>query len=170
MPTKDEHYAVLKDKVTFNGAPSDAHARALAGQYAETQIPTEHVSRIAAFHTGSDSYGYHPSSGVVSIPGDPTRDNGPALRGHQVRRLAHETGHAVQHQLNGDRVPNMMRSQRGRGMLEGNAERYADRAVPGSHSGYDYEVHKGSRGAEFSSGYKTARGDMYPNIDPRLKG
>ena len=148
------------------------HREALAGHLSQTRVPTEHVGSLSRIVVGSDQI--RRGAGAMYFPGDRSmhlsdpqgaKRIGPGAEAQYRRRLTHEIGHGVTHQLNEKQFGSLVSSPHGVGVLEAHAENYADQAMPGSHSGYDYEASKGRMPAS----YQAARGERFGNIDPRLR-
>lgn len=166
MATPDEWSAALS-----RFPMKDEHRAALAGHMAATQVPVGHISALSGIRVSSKLRPgagalYHPASRTMQIA-DPTGAArvGPGVVRKYQRTLSHEIGHHVSQVMNGPQFGTLMQSEGGRARLEASAENYADQAVPGSYSGYDYESAKGRMHPD----YAAQRGARYGNVDPRLK-
>lgn len=151
---------------------SPEHREALAGHLSQTRVPVQHVEPLSAIRVGSKKI--RPGAGAVYIPSDRSihlsdpygaARVGPGAEIKYRRTMAHEIAHAVSHHMNQEQFGSYLATPERRGTLEAHAENYADQAVPGTHSGYDYDASNG----RMPSSYKTARGKRYGNIDPRLR-
>lgn len=176
MSRIDELRAALPT-VTFRGQPSPLHHEHVAQMLASSNIPVEHAANLSAIHVGSPvAHGagavYDPRGNSLHIAGDPERIKN-TLPGNVYEKLkrttVHEVGHSVQRNLNPlefSRANQANPSWRGR--QEALAENYADKHLPGTYSGYDYNVQKRQQNFD-SSEYKRGRGSYFGNIDPRLR-
>lgn len=172
MASYDDYMATLPP-VTFRGQSSQLQRQAVARSLSGSQVPPEHVARLSGIHTGvgvrngAGALYDHKSGGIV-IPGNPdaTSRMSPGIQAKAGRTMAHEVGHSVSHNMNPVQFGKYLATPHGRGLLEAHAENYADQAMPGSYSGYDYEASKG----RMHGAYQQARGQRFGNIDPRLSG
>lgn len=174
MPGYDDYMQALPP-VTYQGRRSEFQREAIAHTLDATRVPLEHISSLSAIHTGSNQVPqtagaiYQHNDGSMHVPGNPDAawKSGP-LRMKAARTLAHETGHRYSHVANPVQFSQYLTHPMGRGLLEASAENYADQAVPGGYSGYDYLVTHGKQSFDGNS-YKTQRGQRFGNIDPRLR-
>lgn len=172
MASYDDYMAALPP-VTFQGQSSQLQRQAVARNLSGSQVPPEHVARLSGIHTGvgvrngAGALYDHKSQGIV-MPGNPDAMSrmSPGIQAKGTRTLAHEVGHGVSHTMNPVQFGQFLATPNGRGLLEAHAENYADQAVPGSFSGYDYEASQG----RMPDTYQAARGPRFGNIDPRLSG
>lgn len=175
MASYDDYMAALPP-VTFRGKSSGLQREAVARSLAGSQVPVDHVAALSGVHTGvpvrngAGALYDHRTKSVV-IPGNPDAMSrmSPGVQAKSQRTLVHEVGHSASHHMNPQQFGQYLATPHGRGLLEAHAENYADRALPGSHSGYDYDVSRG-RAAFDSGSYRQARGQRFGNIDPRLRG
>lgn len=163
--------------VMFQGSPSPLHREHIAQMLADSSIPVNHAADLSAIHVGSPvargaGAVYEPRSNSLHMAGDPERikNNLPASVYEKLQRTAvHEIGHSVQRNLNPlefSRANQINPSWRGR--QEALAENYADENLPGTYSGYDYNVQRHLHNFDASE-YRRGRGSHFGNIDPRLR-
>lgn len=174
MASFDEYMSALPP-VTFKGQSSGLQREAVARSLADTRVPVEHVGLLSAIHTGVPVRAgagalYDHQTRAMVIPGNPDAmaKMSPGLQARNGRTQVHEIGHAVAHNMNAAQFGKYLATPQGRGVLEAHGENYADRMLPGSYSGYDYDVSRGRAGFD-SRSYQNERGQRYGNIDPRLR-
>lgn len=163
-------------RVTFNGEDRDSpvHRDRIAQMLAGTNIPVEHAANLSAIHTGIPVAGgahaqYGHLTNSIRMAGDPERiASMPGVYNKLIRTTVHEIGHAYNRNLNpGEFNEKNLTNPSWRGRQEAFAENYADEHMPGSHSGYDYDVAHGHQAFDANE-YRRGRGPRYGNIDPRL--
>lgn len=174
MASYDEYLSALP-KVTYQGRSSgmqrDAAARILHG----TGVDPEHIGSLTAIHAGADlpmqhAAVYNHEDGSLRIRGDLYKASGlsSGFIAAKQHTLAHETGHRLSHLANPVQFANFLHHPIGRGILEADAENYADQAVPGFRSGYDKVTKEGS--APFNAdAYTDRRGVRFGEVGRRLR-
>lgn len=178
MASYDDYMAALP-RVTYKGQASNVQREAIAHTLAGTHVPPEHIGSLSAIHAGVNmsvrsAALYNHDDGSMLLPGDPNwiSQMGGGIHAGMQRSIAHETGHRFSHIANPVQFANYVHHPEGRGILEASAENYADQAVPGSYSSYDYTVSRGGSpnvAKLDANSYRRMRGQRFGNIDPRLR-
>lgn len=173
MATYNDYMAALP-QVTYRGRNSEFQREAVARTLDGTNIPPRDIGALSAIHTGIQAQPgtgghYDHNDGSMHIPINPDEAwRTGASRIEQGRLLAHETGHRLYHVANPVQFMQYLSHPAGRGILEADAENYADQTVPGSRAGYDGMVMNGAQSFREGS-YTDRRGQRFGNLSSGLR-
>ena len=175
MASYDDYLSALP-KVTYKGRSSGMQRDAVARLLDGTGVNPEHIGSLSAIHTHVDlpagnAAVYNHNEGSMSVVADAhhVSESGiSSVAGGLRHTIAHETGHRFSHIANPVQFSQYLDHPQGRGILEADAENYADQAVPGFHSGYDVRAANGQVPFDADS-YKEMRGMRFGDVGRKLR-